>query len=161
MTENTFNPEATDGDGDGIIQEGTKWERSIDDALVNPVVDEAPAESAAVADVETSEAAVSIEEPAVVKSPEPAEEEPALVPVEDGVIGAGKVKKKAAATKAKQPEAEKTETVALFSSRNLVWQGIGKLVKGYNLVGKDAAEKWLTLDSVREVKPEEVKANLG
>ena len=153
MTENTFNPEATDGDGDGIIQEGTPFERPIEDALVNPVEEPAVTEEVAEMVVE--------EEPVVVKAPEPEEETPAIVPVEDGVIGAGKVKKKKAEPKVEAPVTEKSETVALLSSRNIAWQGVGKLVKGYNIVSADAAEKWLTLDAVRSANPEEIKANLG
>ena len=152
MTEDTFNPEATDGDGDGIIQEGTKFERPIEDLLVNPVEEPAVAEEPAEMVIE--------EEPVVVKAPEPEEEAPAIVPVADGVIGTGKVKKKAE-PKPKAPAAEKSDTVALFSSRNIAWQGVGKLVKGYNLVSADAAEKWLTLDAVRSANPEEIKTNLG
>ena len=31
-----YKPDARDGDGDGIIQEGTRWERSIKSAEVSP-----------------------------------------------------------------------------------------------------------------------------
>lgn len=97
-----------------------------------------------------------------IKSPEPAEEAPSLVPVSDGVIGTGKVKKNAE-PKAKQVtnKTDKPGTVAIFASRNVSWQGLGKLTKGYNIVSPDDATKWLTLSTVRLVQPEEVKTKLG
>lgn len=89
-------------------------------------------------------------------------EKPALAPVEDGVIGSGKAPvKKSAEPKASASTAKKVEKVALFANRNVVWQGVGKIVKGYNLVDAAAAEKWLTLDGIRKVNPQEVKTALG
>jgi hypothetical protein len=154
MTEDTFNPEARDGDNDGIVQEGTPFERPIEELEVNPVEEEV------VAEVEEAPAVIE-EEPVVVVAPEPEDEAPAIVPVENGVIGAGKTKKKRPEPKKPEPVEEKSSTVALLSSRNLVWQGLGKLVKGYNIVSADAAEKWLTLDAVRVATPEEIKTTLG
>lgn len=150
MTDVEFNPEAKDGDNDGIIQEGTPFERPIEEAEVNPVVEAPVAEPVLVED-----------EPAVIVAPVAPEETPAIVPVENGVIGTGKVVKKKDAPKPKAAAADKTDKVAIFSSRNSVWQGVGKIVKGYNFVTKDAADKWLTLDSVRAVEPNEIKSNLG
>lgn len=49
------------------------------------------------------------------------------------------------------------ERVAVFSSKNLSWSGVGKLTKGYTIVSKAAAEKWLTNKNVRIATPEEVK----
>jgi hypothetical protein len=151
MTEDIFNPEAKDGDSDGVVQEGTPFERPAEELDVNPVENDAEVV------VESIE-----EEPEIVKAPEPEDEAPAIVPVVDGVIGTGKVRKKKSEPKPKaEPVKEAVTTVALFASRNLVWQGLGKLVKGYNIVSVDAADKWLTLDSVRSVDPSEVQAKLG
>lgn len=97
----------------------------------------------------------------VISAPEPAEEKPGIVPVGNGVIGSGKVKREPVAKKEPKVEAPVVEKVAVLSSRNLVWQGVGKLVKGYNFVSKEDAAKWLTLDTVREASPQEVKATLG
>jgi len=49
-----------------------------------------------------------------------------------------------------------TEEVALHSTRNVSWLGVGKLSKGYNIVSKESSEKWLTRDHVRLAAPEEV-----
>ena len=131
-----FNPDATDGDGDGMVQDGTEFERPAEPAVE-----------------ETSD---------VIKADEPVESEPAITNVADGVIGTG-IKsapkpKKAPAKKATTTEPEK---VAIFASRNLVWPGVGKIKKGYNFVSKEDAEKWDSLDSVRIAEPNEIKANLG
>ena len=147
MTNDEFNPLATDGDGDGMVQDGTEWERPVEDAATEPELV-----------LETLVEAPEVVEDAVVTSPEPVETTPALTPVEDGVIGSGKTsKKKPAAKKVSAPPVE-VDKVALFAERNLVWQGVGKVQKGYNIVGKEAAAKWLTLATIREATPEEIKS---
>lgn len=56
-----------------------------------------------------------------------------------------------------QPE----EKVAVYSSRNLNWNGVGELTIGYNIVTREQAEQWVTHKSVREATPEEVKRAYG
>ena len=56
---------------------------------------------------------------------------------------------------------EPDEKVAVFSIRNLNWNGVGELTKGYNIVTKKDSEKWLTNKSVRSASPEEVKRAYG
>jgi len=53
------------------------------------------------------------------------------------------------------------EKVVLFSPKNLRWNMLGTLVKGYNVVTKEAAEKWTTLKGIREASPEEVASYYG
>lgn len=48
------------------------------------------------------------------------------------------------------------ETVAIHSSRNVSWQGVGSVSMGYNIVSESAAEKWLTRSHIRMATPEEV-----
>lgn len=55
----------------------------------------------------------------------------------------------------------KDATVALHSTKNVVWEGVGKIEKGYNIVTKAAAEKWLTRSHVREATPEELAREYG
>jgi hypothetical protein len=134
-----YNPDAKDGDGDGMVQDGTEFER--------------PAEEPA-QEVITSGATKVVTDKKLAD-----DEMEGIAPVADGVIGTGTVKKtKAAPKKVDKP---KVDTVAIFSDRNLVWPGFGKLVKGYNFVPKADSAKWLTLDGVREATPEEIKTNLG
>ena len=53
------------------------------------------------------------------------------------------------------------EKVALYSKGNIHWNGVGSLEKGYNIVTKEAAVKWLTRNSVREATPKEVAKHYG
>jgi hypothetical protein len=54
-----------------------------------------------------------------------------------------------------------TNKVALYSERNLHMDNIGALKVGYNIVSKEASEKWLTHRLVRIAPPEEVAAYYG
>lgn len=145
MTNSELN-DVNELDTKDVVVEETSVELSVEE--VAPAVEEAVAEP------------VKVEEPVVVTSPEPVEETPALTPVGDGVIGSGKVKKKPEPKKA-EPVTPEVEKVAIHANRNLVWAGVGKITKGYNIVSKEEAAKWLTLSGVKEVSPEVIKSNLG
>lgn len=59
-------------------------------------------------------------------------------------------------------EPEPTETkVAVWSDKHIRWSGVGALIKGYNIVTKEAADKWLSRSGIREATPEEVAAHYG
>ena len=53
------------------------------------------------------------------------------------------------------------DRMALYSERNLHWNGVGALVKGYNIVTKEDSVKWLTHKAVREASPKEVARHYG
>jgi len=53
------------------------------------------------------------------------------------------------------------EKVAIHSSKNVSWPGIGKVLKGYNIVTKPISEKWLQRDHIRIATPEEVAKDFG
>lgn len=60
-------------------------------------------------------------------------------------------------TKSAEPE----EKIAVFSLKNLFASGFGELNAGYNIVSKEASEKWLTHKAVRMATPEEVASYYG
>ena len=60
-----------------------------------------------------------------------------------------------------EEEKPKQEKVALFSERNIFWNGVGEVVKGYNIVTKEVSEKWLTHSKVRIATPQEVARYYG
>lgn len=142
----------------------------------NPIVEEttheAPVESAPVAEAPIVEAPVAepvvetpvVEEPvqAVVETPayQAPEEVQALGSVAEGVIGATTAPR-APEKKKKEKVAEKKETVALYSTKNVTWSEVGKVYRGYNIVDKDAAAKWLTRSHIRTATPEEVAKEFG
>lgn len=79
---------------------------------------------------------------------------------EDGVIGSNAADyalKDAPKPSAPKPiEKPDMDKVAVWSAKNIRWTGVGELSKGYNIVTKEAADKWLTKAGIREATPEEV-----
>ena len=85
----------------------------------------------------------------------------AVGPIETGAIGVTKSTPKKNTTKKAAPKKEAKATVAIHSTRNVVWEGVGKIDKGYNIVSVKDAEKWLTRSHVREATPEEIAREYG
>jgi len=56
---------------------------------------------------------------------------------------------------------DQVEKVALYSDRNIYWDGLGDLKVGYNIVSKEASEQWITRKAVRIAQPEEVASYYG
>jgi hypothetical protein len=53
------------------------------------------------------------------------------------------------------------EKVAVHSTRNLHWNGLGALKIGYNIISAKDADKWATHRAVRIATPEEVASYYG
>jgi hypothetical protein len=153
-----FNPEAIDGDNDGLVQEDTEFERAVDELEVNPV-EEAPVVAPEVIEdapvVEDTAEEVITNAPAKTKG----KAKEAIAPVADGVIGTAAQPAKPQVTKKKATVA--ADDVALYSTRNVRWEGVGTISRGYNVVSKKDAEKWLTRPHVREATAAEVAKELG
>jgi len=62
---------------------------------------------------------------------------------------------------ATKPEPVGKVTVAIHSTKNVNWGGVGKVVKGYNIVSKQQADQWLTRKHIRLATPEEVAQEYG
>jgi len=138
-----------------------------------PVVEPTPVVEAPV--VEAPKVEETPAEPA--KQEEPAKEEPkpesvinapvhpgqrapqSLGSVEGGAIGATVAPRTPKAGPVKS--SAKKETVALYSTKNVTWSGVGKVYHGYNIVDKDAADQWLTRSHIRVATPEEVAKEFG
>lgn len=149
-----YNKDARDGDGDGFVQDGTEWERLLaEEASSEPEVELEP---------EAVEEPAPVEEKGeLISSPEPTEDlpVPALAPVADGVIGSTTAKKKAK----KKPAGDtspKEEIVAVYSTRNVTWVGVGRVLTGLNLLPKSEADQWLTRDHCRKADASEVSKDL-
>jgi hypothetical protein len=114
--------------------------------------------------VEYAEETPVVEEAAqaVVEAPsyQAPEEVQALGAVEEGVIGATTAVV-ASPRKKKEKAAEVKEKIALYSTKNVTWSEVGKVYRGYNIVDKAAAEKWLTRSHIRVATPEEVAKEFG
>jgi hypothetical protein len=77
---------------------------------------------------------------------------------EENVIGSASAEKKEVS---KPKESKEKNTVAVYSTRNVNWSGVGQVSKGYNIVTKQAADKWVTRDHIRIATPEEVARDFG
>ena len=84
----------------------------------------------------------------------------AVTTTNNGAIGSGPAER-SPKVKATEPTETKIKTVALFSTRNVLWEGVGKINKGYNIVDEAKAEQWLKRDHVRIATPEEVAEEYG
>ena len=135
------------------IEEESVFEAPVFEApVVTEPVAEPIEETPVVEEVQVVDA---IEAPA--KAPE---EVQALGSVADGVIGATTAPKESIKPSKKLPT-EKKETVALYSTKNVTWSEVGKVYRGYNIVEKNAADKWLTRSHIRVATPEEVAKEFG
>lgn len=113
------------------------------------------------------------EEAKIEEAPKPAEdvitgplgsgkaEAQAIGSVGDGVIGTAKAAPKKPAAPKQATTKSNDDIVAIYSPRNLHWEGVGKISKGFNVVSKDAAEKWLTKSGIRVADPKEVAKGYG
>jgi hypothetical protein len=99
----------------------------------------------------------------VITAPVPEDLVPGLGPVANGVMGTSLMSKtekpKVSTNKPKLGDGDK---VAVFSTRNVSWSEIGsKVNRGYNIMKKETADKWLTKDFIRLATPEEVAKEFG
>ncbi len=104
---------------------------------------------------------VKAEEPEVTKAanvisfdiPKEDKTKKASIGTVNGAIGSSGANKK---DKVAPKTTQEVEKVAVFSTRNVTWNGVGKVYRGYNIVTKDEAEQWLKRDHIRLATPEEV-----
>jgi hypothetical protein len=99
----------------------------------------------------------------VISSPKPkGKGKPALGSVNSGAIGASFIEVKEELKKTtKLTDKPVAEKVAIFSTKNVTWNEVGKVYRGYNIVTKEQADKWLTRDHARVATPEEVAKEFG
>ena len=142
--------------------------RSIHENVEEQAHVEAPLIDAPAEHTEESVVEPVLEEP-VVEAPvveEPVVEEPVVEePVQSlGFTKTGAIGSMAADGPKKEPKpasADLSEKVALHSTKSVRWEGVGSLSKGYNIVTKAQADKWLTRGHVRIATPEEVQKAFG
>ena len=128
---------------------------------VKPEVAEAPGVVEEVKVEETKTEDVTPEPENVIEAPKPVEVA-GLAPVESGAIGSAKVAKAPKpAPVAKDKKAVKEDKVAIYSERNVTWEGVGKIYRGFNIVTKAAADNWVQRPYVRLATPAEVAKEYG
>jgi hypothetical protein len=142
---------------DSIVEETTHEAPVFEAPVAEEPVVEAPVVEDVVETPVVEEAAQAVVEAPAYQAPE---EVQALGSVAAGVIGATKAPRSSEKKKSGKA-AEKVETVAIYSTKNVTWSEVGKVYRGYNIVEKDAAEKWLTRSHIRIATPEEVAKEFG
>jgi hypothetical protein len=137
--------------------------RSIHENVEEQAHVEAPVVEAPVENVPEPVAEPVVEAPVVethvVEAPAAEEPVQSLGFTKTGAIGS-----MAADGPKKEPKpasADLSEKVALHSTKSVRWEGVGSLSKGYNIVTKAQADKWLTRGHVRIATPEEVQKAFG
>jgi hypothetical protein len=80
--------------------------------------------------------------------------------VDNGAIGVATAPKPVQRKSSKKTD-EVKKTMAIHSTKNVTWQGVGKVYRGYNIVTEEAAEQWLTRSHIRTATPEEVAKEFG
>jgi hypothetical protein len=155
MAREVFDPNATDGDGDGVVQDGTKFERPAGTAPegFDPEAKDGDGDGMV---QDGTEFERPVDEPAIVEekleaAPEPVEPEAPKTPKKEEP-------KPEPAKKKPAPAKADSDKVALFSTKNAYWEGLGRLSRGHNIVSKEDASQWLTLGYVREATVDEIKA---
>jgi hypothetical protein len=77
----------------------------------------------------------------------------------NGAIGSKKAESQKVVLEDK-PKVKK-DSVAIYSTRNVEWPGVGKVSKGYNIVTPAEAEQWKARNHIRVATPEEVAKEFG
>lgn len=141
----SYKADAIDGDGDGMVQDATPFERPEGTDLTEEQVALIEETDLTAADVITATVTGG------------SDEEGVIAPVEDGVIGSSSRKRSTKTATTKKATTKKVEQAAVYADRNISWMGVGRVKKGYNFVDATEADKWATLEGVRLVDREEIE----
>lgn len=133
---------------------------------VSETIEENVIQEAVVEEVEVSKEE-EVLEPALLAQDEPiipeekAEEVvQALSPLSTGAIGAVSVPKPKKPRKVEAPKKDSVK-VAVKSTKNVSWAGVGQVKIGINYVTPEQAEQWKTRDHITLLQPEDVAKEYG
>lgn len=141
-----------------VSEKATPRKRSVGTRATKKVAEKAPVDNVAIAEqigeVETN----------VISSPQAAHTDGPVSNTATSVTGV--IGSKAADRVFEKPvqkplKEDLSNKVALWSDKNVRWSGVGTMTKGYNIVNKEAAVKWLSREGVRKATPEEVATHYG
>lgn len=119
---------------------------AVDDVAINLEVTSA-----------TTKAGIETNADGVITSPNKKKGKPApSIAVVDGAIGSPGANRKDQVKKVAEPKIKK-ETVALFSTKNVFWENVGEVKRGYNFVTPAQAEYWVKRTHIRLATPQEIK----
>jgi hypothetical protein len=105
----------------------------------------------------TTKAGIQTDANGVITSPSKKKGKPApSIAVVDGAIGSPGASRKDPVKAVAEPKTKK-ETVALFSTKNVFWDGVGEVKRGYNFVTPEKAKLWEKRNHIRLATPKEVQ----
>lgn len=148
MSTENLNSEPKD---DKVIEDAAAWQ---DLAKENVVESEPEVLEPVIVDRTVSE-----DKEAVIVADEPVETKPSIQNIDNGIIGTGNTEVKPKPKKAETKD--NSEKIALLSEKNVFWEGVGRVGKGYNIVDAEEGKKWLTRNFIRLATPEEIKQEFG
>lgn len=140
-----------------------KEEELIDEVIEEETFEQTESEKVA-EDFGVNVSIAEVEEiPAIITGPSytAQEEVQSLGSVGNGAIGATKKTRAKKTTVKVDASPETVEKIAIHSDKNYYWASAGKIYRGYNIVAKEKADKWLTRTGVRLATPEEVAKEFG
>jgi hypothetical protein len=162
MEENNFNNENVNNEA--VIENITVEEAPIEAPVAEePVVETKVEEVAAENNIHASVSEASESTDAITTndlSRSASDTVQAVGSIANGVIGVTQTPRPVK-NETPAPVTKSKKTVAVFSTKNVSWGGVGKVYRGYNIVTPDQADKWLTRDHVRLATPEEVAKEFG
>lgn len=130
-------------------------DETLNDTLVDVAVDNVQVNLEVTS--ATTKAGIQTDANGVITSPTKKKSKPApSIMVVDGAIGSPGANRKDQVKTLEEPKTKK-ETVALFSTKNVFWDGVGEVKRGYNFVLPAQAEKWKTRGHIRVATPAEIK----
>jgi len=160
MEENNFNNENNEAPVENIVAEEAPIEAPVaEEPVVETKVEEVAAENniqASVSEVSESSDAITTND----LSRSASDTVQAVGSIVNGVIGVTQTPRPAREAVNVAPK-KSNKTVAIHSTKNVSWSGVGKVYRGYNIVTPEQAEKWLTRSHVRLATPEEVAKEFG
>ena len=142
-------------------------DEKLNEPTVETTVELTEATEVAVDDVQVSlevtasgtKAGIETMENGVIASPTKKRGKPApSITVVDGAIGSPGANRKDVPKVVAEPK--KKDTVALFSTKNVYWENVGEIKRGYNFVTPEQAAYWVKRNHVRVATPEEIKEAL-
>jgi hypothetical protein len=144
---------------DDVIEDSAAVKPTATEKVVEDIVEETGVE---VKNVKVEEAKTE-DDKNVISGPEKPKRKPAsnVTNNEDGVFGSKAADRPIKKIIPSDGEKKQNNKVALWSNKNIRWDGIGTLKKGYNIVNKEASEKWLTRNGIRIASAEEVATYYG
>lgn len=155
MEENNFNNDsAPDFSVEAVLAEEPVVEAPMPETKVEEVAAENNIEASVSEAIESTDAITTSD-----FSRSSSDTVQAVGSIVNGVIGVAETPRTIKTTPSVVKKSNKT--VAIHSTKNVSWTGVGKVYRGYNIVTPEQSEKWLTRSHIRLATPEEVAKEFG